>query len=146
MKRLHVHLKVEDLGQSVRYYAALFGRAPDKLEIDYAKWMLDDPYANVALSTHGGAPGVDHVGVQVEDAGALGAIATRLADAGAPLMQEDDTTCCYAQSDKFWSRDPQGAVWELFHTTGESETYGAEPDRAASCGGGVCCVPGAPRA
>ena len=131
MKRLHVHLKVSDLEQSMKFYAALFGRAPDKLEGDYAKWMLDDPHANVSLSTHGGAPGVDHVGVQVETDEALSEIADRLREDGHALTEEKATTCCYAQSNKYWAKGPEGGLWELFHSFGESQLYGAEPERPA---------------
>ena len=131
MKRLHVHIKVKDLNASTQFYAAMFGREPDKLESDYAKWMLDDPVANVSLSAHGGSPGIDHVGVQLDTESDLDDIAERLERAGAPLMREADTSCCYAQSHKYWTRDPQDAVWELFHTFGENVTYGAEPDRSA---------------
>ena len=129
MKRLHIHLKTQALDQSVAYYAALFGRGPDIQKPDYAKWLLEDPAANIALSTHGGTPGIDHVGLQLNDDETLDAITGRLKEAGAPLFEEEETTCCYAQSNKSWSRDPQGAVWELFHSFEGFETYGAEPDR-----------------
>lgn len=129
MKRLHVHLKVSDLDQSMKFYAAMFGRAPDKLENDYAKWMLDDPYANVSLSTHGGKPGIDHAGVQVETDDELIEIADRLQHEGHDLMHEAGTRCCYAQSNKYWARGPEGGLWELFHSYGESQLYGEEPDR-----------------
>ena len=129
MKRLHVHLKTENLDQSVAFYSAMLGKAPDQHEADYAKWLLDEPSAHISVSTHCGSPGVDHVGIAVDDKDELDAIAGRLKDAGEALMEEKETTCCYSQSNKFWARDPQGAVWELFQTFGSSETYGAEPDR-----------------
>ncbi|MEL7488228.1 MAG: ArsI/CadI family heavy metal resistance metalloenzyme [Pseudomonadota bacterium] len=131
MNRLHVHVRVDDLEKSVRYYEALFGRAPDKHEPDYAKWLLDDPAANISLSAHEGARGVDHVGVQFADPETMNAAADRLRASHENVLQESDTQCCYAKSDKFWTRDPQGAVWELFHTFGDAETYGADPDRSA---------------
>lgn len=141
MKRLHIHIKTNDLAQSVRFYEAMFGAPPTQQEDDYAKWLLEDPRAHVSLSTHCGEPGVDHAGISIESESELEAIAARLAAIGAPHMQEAETTCCYAQSNKYWTSDPQGATWELFQTYGASETYGAEPDRSAKpslecCNGG----------
>ena len=133
-KRLHIHVKTDDLGKSVAYYNALFGEAPVKLEDDYAKWLLEDPPAHVSVSTHCGSPGIDHAGVSIETPEELEAIATRLAAAGMPAAPEKATTCCYAHSDKYWSKDPQGATWELFHSYGESADYGSEPERTESCG------------
>ena len=142
MKRLHVHIKVKDIDASIPFYAAMFGREPDKLENDYAKWMLNDPLANVSLSAHGGKPGIDHVGVQVDTEAELEEISERLKSAKADLMPEADTTCCYAKSNKVWARDNQGAVWELFQTFGDSATYGAEPDRTAlDQPSSTCCAP-----
>ncbi len=142
MKRLHVHLKVKDLDASIAFYDALFGRAPDKREADYAKWLLDDPRANVSISTRPGAGGVDHVGVQLDNDGDLEEIAGRLAAAKAAIAPEADATCCYARSNKYWARSPEGAVWELFHTFGDSATYGADPvaDRGAEPKA-ACCAP-----
>jgi len=146
MKRLHIHIKTNNLDQSVAFYTAMFGEAPSKLESDYAKWLLDDPRANVSLSTHSGEPGIDHAGVSIESREELDGVADRLRQTGASLLAEEETTCCYAKSNKFWVRDPQGAVWELFQTFGESETYGAEPEReifAAKAGAdaapNACC-------
>lgn len=147
MKRLHIHLKTEDLDRSIDFYTAMFGQAPVRRETDYAKWLLDDPAANVSLSTHGGKPGVDHVGISVESRNALEDIAERLRRAGNALKTQEATTCCYAQSNKFWARDPQGAIWELFQTFGDSDTYGAEPDRALAnpqtSQKTPCCAPAA---
>ena len=144
MKRLHVHLKVGDLDRSIDFYSALFGRGPDKREADYAKWLLEDPAANVSISNRAGEQGVDHVGVQVEDAAALDAFAGRLRAAGEPVMQEEDATCCYARSHKYWTRSPEGAVWELFHTFGDSQIYGASPAlQPAEAGRAACCPPAA---
>ena len=143
MKTLHIHIKTEDLDRSVAFYNAMFGVKPTKLEADYAKWLLDEPRANISLSTHCGAPGVDHVGISVDSREALEEIADRLRDEGSSLMEEEATTCCYAQSNKYWARDPQEAVWELFQTFGESETYGAEPERelikAKAAPDDACC-------
>lgn len=129
MKRLHIHIKTDDLDRSVAFYSAMFGAEPDKLEKDYAKWLLDDPRANIALSTHHGAPGVDHAGISLESPGELEEVASRMKRAGEELLEEKETTCCYARSNKYWARDPQGAVWELFQTYGDSGLYGAEPPR-----------------
>ncbi len=130
MKRLHVHIKVEDLNASIPFYAAMFGQAPDIRKTDYAKWMLDDPRANVSLSAHGGSPGIDHAGIQVETGEELTELAARLRGVDAGLMHEADASCCYATSNKYWARGPEGAVWELFRSYGETQLYGEEPDRS----------------
>lgn len=124
MSRLHVHLKVRDLDESARFYSALFGRGPDKLKPDYAKWMLDDPCANVSISVRTGETGVDHVGVEVESDDELAAIAGRVKASGAQIAEEADAACCYARSNKYWARSPEGAAWELFHSFGESAAFG----------------------
>ena len=129
MKKLHIHIRTKDLDRSVAFYNAMFGVEPARLEADYAKWLLDEPPAHVSLSTHKGATGVDHVGISVETPEELETIAGRLRNAGSSLFQEEATTCCYAQSNKYWARDPQDASWELFQTFGDSATYGADPDR-----------------
>ncbi len=140
MKRLHIHIRTNDIDQSVRYYTALFGAEPEKRKDDYARWLLDDPAVNLAISTRGGAGGVDHLGISLDDNEGLEAIAARLRDKAAPVAAEDKATCCYARSDKYWSHDPQGAVWELFHTYGDSETFGedARPDPKAETSGACC--------
>lgn len=144
MKKLHIHIKTEDLAQSVEFYTTMFGIPPTKLEDDYAKWLLDDPSANISLSTHEGAAGVDHLGISVDSREALDEIARRLSSAGSSLFEEEATTCCYAQSNKYWARDPQEAVWELFQTYGDSDTYGAEPERElAQPKAAPCCGPAA---
>ncbi|MEM9495732.1 MAG: ArsI/CadI family heavy metal resistance metalloenzyme [Pseudomonadota bacterium] len=143
MKRLHIHIKTDDLEKSVDFYTAMFGVGPDQQKDDYAKWLLDDPAANIAVSTKCGARGVDHVGLSLDSGAELDAIAERLGAEGASLMKQDQTTCCYATSDKYWARDPQGAVWELFRTFGDSETFGAQPDRSVLAAHAVkqhaCC-------
>lgn len=141
MKRLHIHVRTNDLEASIAYYNALFGAEPTRLEIDYAKWLLDDPAVNLAVSSRGGKAGIDHLGVSVDDDDTLEDIAARLGDIAAPAAPEEDTTCCYARSNKYWSHDPQGAVWELFHTFGDSKTYGAAPKlgMAAPEKPGACC-------
>ncbi len=145
MKKLHIHIKTKDLDRSVAFYSAMFGVKPSKLETDYAKWLLDDPLANISLSTHADATGVDHVGISVDSREALEEIAERLRSEGSSLMEEEATTCCYAQSNKYWARDPQEAVWELFQTFGDSDTYGAEPERELvqkpAPPADACCAP-----
>ncbi|WP_404369092.1 ArsI/CadI family heavy metal resistance metalloenzyme [Sphingomonas sp. MMS24-J45] len=124
MKRLHVHVAVDDLDRSVGFYSTLFAAAPTVLKPDYAKWMLDDPTVNFAISARGGTAGVEHLGIQVEDASELAEVYARLDKADAPVVEEGATTCCYAKSEKSWITDPQGVVWETFLTQGESTTYG----------------------
>lgn len=127
MKRLHLHIKTHDLDRSVAFYTAMFGEAPTKREADYAKWLLEDPRANVSLSSRRAkSAGIDHVGVSVETQEELDAVAERLAG-HADLAPEKAADCCYARSNKYWLKDPQGAVWELFQTYGESDGYGNEP-------------------
>lgn len=124
MKRLHVHVAVDDLDRSIGFYSALFAAAPTVLKPDYAKWMLDDPTVNFAISARGAAAGVEHLGIQVEDSAELAEVYARLDKADAPVVEEGTTTCCYAKSEKSWITDPQGVVWETFLTQGDSTTYG----------------------
>ena len=133
MKRLHVHVSVTDLAQSVKFYNTLFAADPTVMKPDYAKWMLDDPRMNFAISTRGKKPGLDHLGIQVETAAELHDVYGRLEKADRPVFEEGATTCCYAKSEKSWIADPQGVSWETFLTSGETTVYG---DRRAS---GVCC-------
>lgn len=134
MKRFHVHVNVRDLDASIRFYSNLFASGPTVVKPDYAKWMLDDPRVNFAISQRDRAAGVDHLGVQAETAAELADIGARLARADAVSLAEAGTTCCYAQSDKFWAEDPQGLRWETFHTHGEATTY-FEPSTDATCCG-----------
>jgi len=142
MKRLHLHVSVPDLARSIRFYETLFGAPATVVRDDYAKWMLDDPRVNFAISTHR-APGLDHVGIQVDSAAELGELAGRLKAAGAETFDEADTTCCYARSDKSWVSDPAGLRWETFHTFGEATTYGESQALAALDAAGkapsACC-------
>lgn len=140
MKRFHVHLNVADLGVSIRYYQTLFGCPPSVHEGDYAKWMLDDPCVNFAISQRGRAPGIDHLGIQVEQAEELASIGARLAEADAVVLAEQAATCCYARSDKYWSEDPQGLRWESFRSLGTATTYYA-PTQVQQ--GEACCGPSA---
>ena len=145
MKRMHIHIKVEDLDRSIAYYSAMFGAEPSRREPDYAKWMLDDPAANVAISSHNQGTGIDHVGISLDSREALDGIAERLKAIDAPLTAQEDATCCYANSDKYWSHDPQGAVWELFHTFGDADVYGetAENPALTEQAAKACCSPAA---
>jgi lactoylglutathione lyase len=136
MKRFHVHVHVEDLATSVAFYSRLFAAEPARLEGDYAKWMLDDPRINFAISARGGKPGVDHLGFQTDDAAELAELKARAESADMALLDEGATSCCYARSEKHWVTDPQGIAWEHFHTLGSipmfSETS-AGPAQAAAC-------------
>src|ERR1700688_1309149 len=129
MKRLHVHVSVKDLSASIRFYRELFGAEPVVTKDDYAKWMLEDPRVNFAISRRNRATGVDHLGIQVEDRAELKEVYERLERAEGPVIEEGETTCCYAQSEKSWIEDPQGQEWEIFLTTGESSTYGQDAAR-----------------
>jgi catechol 2,3-dioxygenase-like lactoylglutathione lyase family enzyme len=155
MKRLHVHVSVDDLPHSIRFYSALFAAQPAVTKPDYAKWMLEDPRVNFAISTRGGPSGLDHLGIQVETPDELQEVYGRLQQADRPVLEQAATTCCYAQSEKSWIVDPQGVSWETFLTTGESTVYGDSVDlgpirttAAACCAGqadlqpaasGACC-------
>ncbi|MGP8033646.1 MAG: ArsI/CadI family heavy metal resistance metalloenzyme [Steroidobacteraceae bacterium] len=144
MKRLHVHLSVHDLDSSIRFYSRLFATEPVVRKPDYAKWMLEDPRVNFALSRKGGRPGVQHLGIQVEDRAELQEVYGRLQRAEEPPIEEGETTCCYARSEKSWITDPQGIRWETFLTTGESTVYGTDeirPQREQQAAA-VCCAPG----
>ena len=124
MKRFHVHVSVEDLAQSVRFYSTLFAAEPTVLKDDYGKWMLEDPRVNFAISTGSGEAGISHLGIQAEDDGELAEVYERLSRAERPVVEEKDTTCCYAKSDKQWIADPQGVPWETFFTHGTATVYG----------------------
>ncbi len=146
MKRLHVHVGVNDIGQSIRFYSTLFAAEPTVTKPDYAKWMLDDPRVNFAISLRPNAGGVRHLGIQAENAAELQEVYARLKQADGPTLEEGATTCCYAQSEKTWINDPQGVAWETFHTTGESTTYGggvegAAADSHAATEPAACCGP-----
>jgi catechol 2,3-dioxygenase-like lactoylglutathione lyase family enzyme len=145
MKRLHVHVAVEDLTRSIGFYSALFAAEPAVTKTDYAKWMLDDPRVNFAISTRGREPGLDHLGIQVEDKSELEDVFARLRKAGGEVIDQGETACCYAKSEKSWIDDPAGISWETFLTTGESTNYGdGTGERAARIAHekqGACCAP-----
>ena len=145
MKRLHVHVAVNDIPKSIDFYSALFAAQPTVVKPDYAKWMLDDPRVNFAISTRGREPGLDHLGIQVEDAAELNDVYARLRQAGGNIIEQGETACCYAKSEKSWIDDPAGIAWETFLTTGESITYGdgtgENTARLAHEKQGACCAP-----
>ncbi len=124
MKRLHVHVTVDDLDKSIGFYAKLFAAAPTVLKPDYAKWRLDDPVVNFAISSRGRKAGIDHLGIEVDDADGLGEIEARLAAAEARVIEQRGATCCYAESDKSWSFDPDGVVWETFVSHRAADEFG----------------------
>lgn len=140
MKRFHVHLHVDDLARSIDFYSKLFAAAPARVEADYAKWMLDDPAVNFAISTRGSQPGLDHLGFQTDDPAELDALKARAQAADLALLDEGATTCCYAKSEKHWITDPQGIAWEHFHTLGNIPVF-REGD--APAGASACCTPSA---
>ena len=145
MKRLHVHVGVSDLDRSLAFYSALFGAQPTVVKPDYAKWMLDDPRVNFAISAGQHASrGVEHLGIQAEDTDELAEVYGRLNAADRPVLEEGRTTCCYAKSDKSWIADPDGVTWEAFFTDGEATIYGDSPALTAlseNAAEGKCCAP-----
>jgi catechol 2,3-dioxygenase-like lactoylglutathione lyase family enzyme len=150
MKRFHVHVGVTDIDKSVAFYSNLFGAAPAVVKADYAKWMLDDPRINFAISMREGAvKGIEHVGLQAADKAELEEVYGRLRAADRPVLEEGATTCCYAQSEKNWIADPDGVMWEAFLTDGESTTYGGSPDLdrlvSANAAADACCAPETPQ-
>lgn len=146
MKRFHIHLAVDDIERNVRFYSTLFGAAPTVHKPDYAKWMLDDPRVNFAISMRGAKPGLDHVGIQVENGVELEDVHSRLARADQNLLKQEQTSCCYARSTKYWVQDPQGIAWEAFQTLGEVPIFGDGTLTTKSDGTGfkaACCSPAA---
>lgn len=137
MKRLHIHVGTSDLEESIRFYSALFGAEPVKLEPDYAKWMLDDPRVNFAISTRARPSGVDHLGIQVEEDRELAGIREHLGSADLALFDEGETVCCYARSEKSWVRDPSGVAWEAYRTMADARVF-SDTARAEDT---ACCVP-----
>jgi len=143
MKRMHVHVAVENLEQAIGFYSVLFAAKPAVTKADYAKWMLDDPRVNFAVSTRGRTPGLDHLGIQVESEAELSEVYERLHRSGGAVTEQGQTTCCYAKSSKSWVDDPAGIAWETFLTTGESTDYGdGSGERAARVTNAkACCAP-----
>ena len=135
MKRFHVHVHVEDLAKNIAFYSSLFNQQPARTESDYAKWMLQDPPVNFAISTRGGAAGVDHLGIQVESEEELAELRGQAARADLALQDQGETTCCYARSDKYWVTDPQGVAWEQFHTLESIPVFSQPAAQGAHCCG-----------
>ena len=138
MKRFHVHIRVDDLSASVAFYERLFSAPPTRLEIDYAKWMLDDPRVNFAISTRGGKPGLDHLGFQTDTSEELVQLKVQANNADMRMIDEGETSCCYAQSDKHWITDPQGIAWEHFHTLGNIPVF--NENQTVNASGSACCA------
>lgn len=139
MKRFHVHVAVDNLESNVRFYSTVFGVLPTVQKPDYAKWMLEDPRINFAISQRGAKPGLDHLGFQVDSDEELRALREQVAAAAIAALDQPDATCCYARSDKYWITDPQGIAWETYRTLAEAEIYGAETKQAEE--GSACCTP-----
>ena len=133
MKRFHVHLSVASLADSIRFYSTVFGSPPTVEKSDYAKWMVEDPRLNFAISTRGHAPGLNHLGLQVDSDAELGALRESMAKAELAVVDERGAACCYASSDKYWITDPQGIAWETYHTLAEIPTFGATDTAATAC-------------
>ena len=140
MKRMHLHVSVDDLEKSINFYSTLFGSAPSVIKPDYAKWMLDDPLVNFAISQRGAKTGIDHIGIQVENEDELAEIQQRLEQADLNMLTETGTTCCYAKSDKHWVQDPSGIAWETYRTLESAPTFNGQPEAEAQA---ACCAPAA---
>ena len=138
MKRFHVHVHVEDLDKSIGFYSKLFAAEPTRVEGDYAKWMLEDPRLNFAISTRGSKAGIDHLGFQTDDPAELAGMKARAEAADMALLDEGETTCCYARSEKHWVTDPQGIAWEHFHTLGNIPVFSEAQAQAATAS--ACCT------
>jgi catechol 2,3-dioxygenase-like lactoylglutathione lyase family enzyme len=136
-KRFHVHMHVDDLDANIGFYSKLFGTTPTRTERDYAKWMLDDPPVNFAISTWGAKAGIDHLGIQTDDDAELAAMRERATSADLTVAVEEQVSCCYAKSDKHWITDPQGMPWEHFRTLADVPTFSARAESATS----ACCTP-----
>ena len=141
MKRFHVHLHVEDLAASIASYSRLFGTEPARTEADYAKWMLEDPRLNFAISTRGAQPGIDHLGIQTETDEELAQLRAQGERAGAALLDEGETTCCYARSEKHWITDPQGIAWEHFRTLENIPVFREAAPASTQASASACCAP-----
>lgn len=137
MKRMHIHVGVDNISESVKFYSALFGAEPAKQMPDYAKWMLDEPQVNFAISTRSGNKGVDHLGIQVDNEAELGEMRQRIGQADIDVIDEGETVCCYAESDKSWVQDPAGITWEAYQTMGDAQLFSKTESKAES----ACCSP-----
>lgn len=139
MKRFHIHVGVSDLAQSIRFYSALFGSEPAKVKDDYAKWMLDDPRINFAISTRAAKTGVDHLGLQVDSVDELNVLRAQMSSANISTHDDGETTCCYAKSEKSWVADPDGIAWEAYHTMQDAQIFShSETPKSEQS---ACCAP-----
>ena len=144
MKHFHVHLYFDDLTRNIDFYSKMFGAEPARVEGDYAKWMLNDPPVNFAISTRGSQRGVDHLGIQTDSTDELAEMKQRAQAADMVLLDEGETTCCYARSEKHWVTDPQGIAWEAFHTLGNIPVFNErDTATAAAAEAAPCCTPSA---
>lgn len=141
MKRMHIHISVDDIESNVRFYSAVFASDPSVIKPDYAKWMLTDPKVNFAISSKGAKPGLDHLGIQVESAEELSEIKARLERASLPIIEQNKTACCYAESDKYWTQDLQGIPWEAFHSLASVPVFGGKPKFQITSESTSCCSP-----
>lgn len=146
MKRMHIHVGVKNIEDSIRFYSALFGAQPVKTKPDYAKWMLEDPRLNFAISTRAAHVGVDHLGIQVDDGAELNALRDQLSKANLTTHSDGETTCCYAKSEKSWVEDPSGIAWEAYHTMEDAQIFSEAEAEGACCtpetkGTPGCCTP-----
>jgi len=143
MKRFHVHVAVSNLEEGIAFYSKAFGNEPTVRKSDYAKWMLEDPRLNFAISSRGGKPGVNHLGFQLDSDEEFKAMHAQLAAADAGLVEEIGANCCYAKSDKYWVTDPQGVAWETYHSLGSIPRFGADAvEHASAPAATACCAPG----
>jgi catechol 2,3-dioxygenase-like lactoylglutathione lyase family enzyme len=139
MKRFHVHVAVDDLAANIRFYSTVFGTEPAVVKDDYAKWMLDDPRLNFAISSRGAKPGLDHLGLQVDSDEALAALREQVAKAEIAALDQQAASCCYAKSNKYWITDPQGIAWETFHSLSSIPVYGADTQLGVGARATACC-------
>jgi len=145
MKRFHVHVGVTDLVGSIHFYSALFGAQPSVTKDDYAKWMLEDPRVNFAISTRSGRNGLDHLGLQVDSDVELGEVEAKLKRSSSDVVEQKGTACCYAESDKYWVQDPAGIPWEAFYSLGSVPVFGEQPKIMPGKSieiKAACCAPG----
>lgn len=143
MKRFHVHVSVDNLQKNIRFYSSIFGAEPAVVKEDYAKWALDDPRVNFAISTRGHRPGVNHLGIEAESDAELRELRVRLVEARVPMLEQQEAACCYAKSDKYWTVDPQGIAWESFHTLDSIPVFGEDTNTSTPelQSGQACCAP-----
>jgi len=141
MKRMHIHIAVNELSESISFYSTLFGESPTVEREDYAKWQLSDPVINFAISNRGHASGINHLGIQVDSESELEEISKRLDEAEITASKQEGSSCCYSHSNKHWAMDPQGIAWESFHTLGEIPVFGEDTRSDSEDKSSACCIP-----